>query len=187
MAVIGVGESTTSDVTITAGRDCTVGRFITEEEGWKIVDVAATWEGTPYGLVGAASRKSVIGDCSGSTNKIYIEAGFPYQYQSTALFAGYARSTNRFRKIDPAKDGLQAGDILLWPGHMAIYAPFKPGNPKYDGGLFKHGQRKYNNMYTAFNTRTHHPYAPYNIEVFRDDPYTVYRYYVLPTSEGCSQ
>jgi hypothetical protein len=176
---ITVGASATSETGITTGKECTVGRFITEEEGWQIVNAAATWEGTPYGMVGAASKKSVIGDCSGTTNKIYTEAGFPYPYQSTSSFAAYARATNQFRRIDPAKQALQAGDILLWSGHMAIYAPFTPDNPRYDGGLYKHGQRKYNNMYTAFNTRTQQPYGPYNVEVFRNDPYAVFRYYML--------
>ncbi|MBB0073222.1 hypothetical protein D7192_32455 [Burkholderia cepacia] len=68
---------------------------------------------------------------------------------------------------------------------MAIYAPFTPDSPKYDGNLYKRGQKKYNNMYTAFNGRTHHPYGPYNIEVFRSDPYTVYRYYILPSADDC--
>lgn len=185
MDPVTLSSSATSDTAITAGNGCTVGRFITEDEGWKVVNMAATWEGTPYRMVGAASEKSVLGDCSGSTNKIYVEAGFPYPYQTTASFAAFARTTNRFRKIDPAKQKLQAGDVLLWDGHMAIYAPFTPDSPKYDGNLYKRGQKKYNNMYTAFNGRTHHPYGPYNIEVFRSDPYTVYRYYILPSAEDC--
>ena len=185
MADVTLDQSVTSESTNTQGKDCTVGRFISEEEGWKIVAAAATWEGTPYKLIGAASQKGVGGDCSGSTNKIYVEAGFPYPYQSTASFADFAAKTHRFRKIDPTKDKMQAGDVLLWPVHMAIYAPFSPDSPKYDGNLYKHGVRKYNNMYTAFNQRRDIPYGPYNIEVFRGDPYTVYRYFILPTAEDC--
>jgi hypothetical protein len=186
MSGVTLATSTTSDIAKTEGKACTVGQFISEADGWKIVNVAATWEGTPYGLVGAASQKGVLGDCSGSTNKIYNEAGFPYPYQSTGSCAAFASKTNQFRQIDPSKQPLQAGDILLWPGHMAIYAPFPSDNPKYDGGLFKHGVKKYNNMYTAFNNRTGKPYGPYNIEVFRGDPYTVYRYFTMTTPENCN-
>ncbi|RQR56329.1 peptidoglycan endopeptidase [Burkholderia sp. Bp9125] len=185
MAEVTLATSATSDSAQIEGKACTVGRFISESDGWKIVDAAATWEGTPYGLVGAASQKGVIGDCSGTTNKSYVEAGFPYPYQSTGAFAAFAVKSNRFRKIDPSKQPLQAGDVLLWPGHMAIYAPFKPDSPKYDGGLFKHGVKKFNNMYTAFNNRTGKPYGAYNIETFRGDPYTVYRYFILPGEENC--
>jgi NlpC/P60 family len=185
MSEMRIDSSATSDSSNKAGKICAVGTFISESDGWKIVDIAATWEGTPYGLVGAASQKSGIGDCSGTTNKIYQEAGFPYPYQSTASFATYASKTNRFRKVDSSKQKLQAGDVLLWPGHMAIYAPFPPDSPKYDGGLYKHGVKKSNNMYTAFNNRTGQPYGPYNIETFRGDSYVVYRYYVLQISGAC--
>jgi hypothetical protein len=178
-------KSSTSETTNAQGKQCVLGEFITEQEGWKIVEAARSWEGTPYSLVGARSVKGVGGDCSGTTNKSYIEAGFPYPYQSTANFANYARTSNRFRKIDRSKTPLQAGDVLLWPGHMAIYAPFPEGDPRRDTGVVKRGKRMENNMYTAFNTRTGAPYAPYNIETFRGDPYVVYRYLKVPGAESC--
>lgn len=172
-----IDTSETSDKANTAGKVCIVGEFISEDEGWKIVAIAATWEGTPYSLVGGGSVKNVGGDCSGTTNKIYIEAGFPYTYQSSANFASYSQATNKFRKIDTSKEPMQAGDILLWPGHIAIYAPFPEGHPKYFTGVIKHGKKMPNNMYTAFNQRTNTPYGVYNIEAFRGDAYTVYRYF----------
>lgn len=178
-------KSSTSEPTNTQGKECVLGRFITEQEGWKIVEAARDWEGTPYSAVGAASVKGVKGDCSGTTNKSYIEAGFPYPYQTTGAFAAYAQKSNQFRKIDPDKTPLQAGDILLWPGHMAIYAPFPEGDPRRDTGVVKRGKKMMNNMYTAFNDRRYAPYAPYNIETFRGDKYVVYRYLIIKGGEGC--
>ena len=187
-AAVLIEKSETSELTNMAGKECTVGRFISEDEGWKIVKFASSWEGTPYSLVGAGSVKGVGGDCSGTTNKIYTEAGFPYRYQSTSKFVEYASSTNRFRKIDLAKDKLQSGDILLWPGHMAIYAPFPEGHEKHDTGVVQRGKKKYNNMYTAFNSRANAPpFGPHNIETFRGDAYTVYRYFYLPNDSGCKK
>lgn len=184
-AAITLDQSSTSERANTQGKDCVLGKFITEADGWKIIEAAKGWEGTPYSLVGANSVKQVGGDCSGTTNKSFTEAGFPYPYQSTANFAAYARTSNRFRKIDPAKQPLQAGDVLLWPGHMAIYAPFPEGDPRRDTGVVLRGKKMANNMYTAFNSRTNTPYGPYNIATFRGDAYTVYRYLILPGPENC--
>jgi hypothetical protein len=183
--ILPLEKSETSERAKVQGKECVLGQFISEEDGWKIVAAAQEWEGTPYRLVGASSVKGVGGDCSGTTNKIFISTGFPYPYQSTANFASYARSSNRFRKIDRSKTPLQAGDVLLWPGHMAIYAPFPEGDRRRDTGVIKQGKKMLNNMYTAFNTRTNTPYGPYNIETFRSDPYTVYRYLIVPGMENC--
>lgn len=178
-------KSSTSDKSNTQGKECVLGKFITEADGWKVVAAAQTWEGTPYSLVGAASVKGVGGDCSGTTNKSYVEAGFPYPFQTSGNFANYARSSNRFRKIDPASQPLQAGDVLLWPGHMAIYAPFPEGDPRRDTGVVKRGKKMANDMYTAFNSNSTKPYAPYNIATFRGDAYVVYRYLITPGPENC--
>ena len=179
-------KSTTSEKSNTQGKECVLGNFISEEDGWKIVAAAKAWEGTPYEAVGAGSVNGKRGDCSGTTYKIYGEAGFPYPFQSTAAFAGYARKSNRFRIINPAKVPMQAGDILLWPKHMAIYAPFPEGDPRRNTGVVKKGKKMANNMYTAFNDHTNVPYGPYNIETFRSDEYTVYRYLVLPGEKQCA-
>lgn len=178
-------ESITTDRSRYGGKEVMVGHFLSEEDGWKVVEIAATWTGTAYAMVGAASKKLATGDCSGSTNKIYVEAGFGYPYQTTAGFAAYALKTNRFRKIDASRTPMQAGDVLLWQGHMAIYAPFRSDDPRYDTGLQKSGRKVFNNMYTAFNTRTGRPYGPSNIEWFRPSPPApeVYRYYFAPGPE----
>ena len=179
-AEIAIDTSNTSEISNTQGKECTVGRFVTPEEGWKIVKIAESWEGTAYKSKGAQSVKGVSGDCSGSTNKIYIEAGFPYPYQMTSSFVSYSEKSNRFREIDPKKESMQAGDVLFWRGHMALFAPLPEGHPKRNTGVIKRGQKKLNNMYTAFNENSTHPYGPYNIETFRSDPYRVFRYLVMP-------
>jgi hypothetical protein len=180
-----IEKSSTSDIVNAKGKDCILGRFITEAEGWKIVEAAKAWEGTPYRLVGANSVRHVGGDCSGTTNKIFAAAGFSYRYQSTANFAAYVEKSLRFRKINPASQALQAGDILLWPGHMAIYAPFPESDFRRDTGVVLRGERMVNNMYTAFNTHSNKGYGPYNIPTFRRDAYKVYRYLVIHGLEGC--
>jgi len=178
-------KSSTSDKAILQGKECVLGKFLSEADGWKIVETTATWEGTAYQSVGGRSVKGVGGDCSGITNKSYIEAGFPYPYQRTADFAAYVTASNRFRKIDPEKVPMQAGDLLLWPGHMAIYAPFPEGHPKRDTGVMHHGKKQINDVYTAFNDRTNVPYKAYNIATFRPDKYKVYRYLIVQGPETC--
>lgn len=173
-------KSMASERTNVEGKECTIGGYISEADGWRVVAAAATWEGTPYSSIGGKSVKGKGGDCSGTTNKIFIEAGFPYPYKQTSTFADYAKLSNRFREIDPKKNAMQPGDVLLWSGHMAIYAPFPEGHSKRDTGVIKGGKKKMNNMYTAFNRNTDTPYGPYNIETFRSDAYRVYRYYILP-------
>ncbi|MFD1557417.1 NlpC/P60 family protein [Paraburkholderia silviterrae] len=186
MSEITLAESITSDNSNVDGKDCTVGHFISESDGQRIVALAAAWVGTPYRLLGAGSEIGVGGDCSGTTNKIFVDAGFRYPYQSTSSFAAFAKKTNRFRQIDLAKERPQAGDILLWPGHMAIYAAFKSDSQNYDGKLVKHGVPKFNDIYTAFRPGGR-PYGPFNSEMIRNDRYVVYRYYILPGEENCEK
>lgn len=182
-----IDKSLTSDLANTTGKECVLGKFITEEEGWKIVEAAKSWEGTPYKSLGEKSSRQYGGDCSGTTNKIYTEAGFPYPYQSTMRFADYVGKTHRFREIVPAVQAMQVGDIILWPGHMAIFAPFKEGDLRRDTGVVLHGKKMENNIYTAFNAHKNKGYGPYNMQTFRSDAYTVYRYLVIPNSKGCPE
>lgn len=185
MAETVVAKSETTPPDDTAPHVCQVGRMLTESEGWSIVAIAATWEGTPYLFVGAGSRKLVGGDCSGSTYKIYQEAGYPYPYKTTANFEAYVAQSGRFREVAADRSNMQAGDVLLWPGHMAIYAPFPEGNAKRMTGVVHHGQKVPNDFYTAFNDRTNQPYGAYNIATFRGDRFKVFRYILLPGEKGC--
>jgi len=185
MSESAISESITTPSSEVTGKSCTVGRLISEAEGWHIVEVASSWEGTPYAAVGAGSLKGIKGDCSGSTNKIFIEAGFSYPYKTTGGFSAYVAASGRFQDVTESREGLQAGDILLWPGHMAIYAPFPPGHPKRETGVVRHGRPMRNDFYTAFNERNGTPYGPYNIATFRGDRYRAYRYLLLPGDPKC--
>jgi len=187
MAGVSLATSETSSRELVGGKQCSVGRLISEVEGWKIVNIAASWEGTPYQQVGVASVKGIVGDCSGSTNKIYIEAGFPYPYKRTANFLDYVQSSHRFREVELARDSMQAGDVLLWPGHMAIYAPFPEGHPKRKTGVMHRGVAVANDFYTAFNERSGRPYGAFNIKTFRSDGFRVFRYFVHPGELACSE
>lgn len=103
------------------------GRDLTDPEGKKIVDNAATWKDTPYAtagtaLAGEAAVQGVGADCSGSTCKIYDQVGDAYKYKSSGAFAAAAaREGFPFRQLS-TNEALQAGDIILFNGHMAIYA-----------------------------------------------------------------
>jgi len=192
MAEQQLATSSTSDRSNVQGKVCKVGRFITEAEGKKIVEEAETWEGTPYSLAGSISRKGqeAGADCSGATNQIYINAGFPYPYKQSINMQEYIESSSRFRRIDPQPgQTLQAGDIILWPkGHIAIYMPFSPSHPKYKT---RHKNRKgieyesINNMWTAFypggETFGAHDYTKFR----KNEEYFFYRYYLLPDDPRC--
>ena len=174
--------SETSPLQQTQGLRCTVGRLITAEEGKRIVAIAATWAGTPYALIGAGSSKGVGGDCSGSSYKIYEEAGFRYTYQTSRTITDYIRATHRFRKISgEAEEPLQPGDLIVWPGgHIAIHADFLPGDRQ---GVNRHNQR--NNMWSAY-----YPggpvYGAARAEGFRrNESFEFYRYFLMPGDPGC--
>ena len=192
MSAQNIAVSTTSERNNTQGKVCTVGRFITAAEGGKIIDEAATWVGTPYSAVGARSNKGVNGnaDCSGSTNKIYVSAGFPYPYMQSTNMAEYITRSSRFRKIDPTQgQPLQAADIILWPaGHIAIYMPFTSDHPQYKTRRINRRGSEYettNNMWTAFYPGGE-AYGVHDYTKFRkNEEYFFYRYYILPGEAGC--
>ena len=89
--------------------------FITQEEGALIADEASTWVGTLY--VSPGNKKGIGADCSGSTNQIYINAGFPYINKSS-----WGISKTAELRLVPGNIP-QIGDIAWWLGHVAIYDP----------------------------------------------------------------
>lgn len=178
-----LATSNTSPIENTTGKKCTVGRLITEAEGQRIVSIAKTWDATPYALAGQNSVKGQKGDCSGSSNKIYVEAGFPYPYQTSKTIVPYIEASHRFRKIaGTPEDPPQPGDLIIWPGgHIAIYAIFAEDD-KNSLNKFK----KKNNMWSA-----HYPggpaYSAERAEGFRkNESFYYYRYFLLPGEPGCS-
>lgn len=133
------------------------GRFITLTEGQRIARVAKSWKNTPYGMgkyAGGGAVKDKGADCSGSTWKIYAEAGFPYGgYFNTVRFvnrvatdshfivawlkdlvgvdADFVEGEHFFKQVNQP----QVGDIGWWHngkgGHMLIYDPASgPAPPK---------------------------------------------------------
>jgi cell wall-associated NlpC family hydrolase len=98
-----------------AGNTCTEPKFISQQEGQRIVKTAKDWEGTEY-VYGGATKKGA--DCSGTTWSIYKEAGFPYsiKYRPSSQFS-------RNPQFKPAPNNEpQEGDVGWWNGHVVIYA-----------------------------------------------------------------
>lgn len=136
-----------------------IGKF----EGQKITAEAATWNGTPYSLLGALSFKSRGGDCSGSTSNIFEKAGFKYEHKSAHTFQKYATESGLFREV-AAQEPLQDGDILSWPHHMAIYSTFTSSTECTFANTLrtnKSGEKwtQRNDMWTAHHTGGN-PYGP---------------------------
>jgi hypothetical protein len=158
--------------------DVAAARDISPEEGQRIVAEAATWKDTPYDARGANSIKGVLGDCSGSTFQIYKAAGFPYAYQITGSFMAYARSSGVFRSL-AAGEPSQDGDILYWPGHMAIYSTFSsnPANAMTTVTNTRTGGTStfQNDMWTAYHPGGQ-PYGPFLSRKWSPVPPIVFRY-----------
>ncbi len=102
------------------------GRDFTQEEGQRVVKQAATWKGTPY-VYGGKSKKGA--DCSGSTYCIFNEAGFPYAYTTSSKFKDAALHNPNFPfRALRSGENPQPGDVILLPGHLAIYAGSEGGH-----------------------------------------------------------
>lgn len=211
--------SKTSNTAAKSEKPKDAGRFITATEGWKIVQVAKSWTGTPYApvvkagvtvpgsekYIGGGAVKGKGGDCSGSTWKIYAEAGFPYgSYINTALFVNraatepdfmsawlqklvgsdknFVKGQHYFKKVSVQ----QVGDIGWWhngkigdeaAGHMAIYDinAGKTEPNKVDG-----------NVWSATNRKSEYGFGPAHTRFFDNDKkygygiVTWYRYWIAP-------
>ena len=103
-------------------------RDIGPERGSGIVAKAKGWENTPYAspsssLKGPGARKGEGGDCSGSVNQIFKEAGHPYPYADSRKFPAAAEKGEiPFREVKPEER--RPGDVVVYDkaGHMAVYA-----------------------------------------------------------------
>jgi hypothetical protein len=83
-------------------------QLLAAEDGRTIVEIARGHE--------PESRRTQ--DCSHLVHEIYARAGFSYPYLSS--FDLYAGSENFERVKNP-----QAGDLIVWPGHVGIVADSK--------------------------------------------------------------
>jgi len=146
-------------------------------EGTSIVTEAATWKGTPYALNGQLSTKGAGGDCSGSTQKIYLAAKCPYDYQSSICFPEYAINSGLFRELG-SDEKKQEGDILSWHDHMAIYSSFAldPSNATTERtNAAGHKWTQINDMWTATKPGGL-PYLANAMLWFKPGPPRVFRY-----------
>jgi len=103
-------------------------RCLSPEEGQKIVEKAREWVDAqvPY-LEKGKTRKGA--DCSGGVNKIYEEAGYPYPYRTSGRFPQLTegwKDGGRFVETTSP----QPGDIASFPGHLGVYDPSGPIDPR---------------------------------------------------------
>jgi hypothetical protein len=103
------------------------GRDISTSEGRSVAENAAEWKSTPYAEIdtpnsGANAICRVGADCSGSTNKIFEESGLNYEYKTSANFATAAAKEGFPFRVLESGEAHQPGDVVLFNGHMAIYA-----------------------------------------------------------------
>jgi hypothetical protein len=94
------------------------GRYVNAQEGGAIADQASTFQGTKY-LYGGNNRDGA--DCTGATICVMNEQGFPMRRISSSELPTYAAKEGTPIQILDKGDPHQRGDIIGWPGHVAIY------------------------------------------------------------------
>ena len=97
-------------VFVKAKLDSELDGYLTESEE-KLVALVEKWQGTPY-QYGAQSCQ-VSTDCSGFVTSVYQEMGFKLPRSSQLIGKADALPT--------VTDELQIGDLLVMPGHVAMY------------------------------------------------------------------
>ncbi len=83
-------------------------------QGWAVVEFARAQVGKRYCWGGAGPT---CFDCSGLVTRAWGTAGVRLPHSSEAI-----ASASAFPLDEVALDEVRAGDILWWPGHVAIYA-----------------------------------------------------------------
>ena len=97
-------------VFVKAKLDSELDGYLTESEE-KLVALVEKWQGTPYQY--GAQTCQVSTDCSGFVTSVYQEMGFKLPRSSQLI--GKADS------LPTITDELQIGDLLVMPGHVAMY------------------------------------------------------------------
>ncbi len=77
----------------------------------RLVALVEKWQGTPY-LYGA-QKCQVSTDCSGFVGGVYAELGIKLPRSSQAI--------GQYSALPTITDELQIGDLLVTPGHVAMY------------------------------------------------------------------
>ena len=84
--------------------------------GSAAVELALTFEGTPYTYGGASPEEGF--DCSGLVMYVYQQFGISLPHTASGQLAALEKYGSRF-VTDP--DDLRYGDLVFFPGHVAFY------------------------------------------------------------------
>jgi cell wall-associated NlpC family hydrolase len=141
-------------------------------DGSRITSEAASWNGTPYALVGMLSEKGQGGDCSGTTYKIFQAVGLPYEYRTAGDFPAYAVESGLFRELKNG-EARQDGDVLSWSHHVAVYSTFSTSAEASSATTQRTGSHgtwtQVNDMWTAHHSGGD-PYSPAALKYWGGPP-----------------